>query len=119
MATKKSRSGIVRPDVGLTPLVFVRAAATRTLYFPRESTNRYGFSRLTGVVARVVYGGLGNVSSGGAPVTPAKTWFQTAFDQLATSLLRVSHCCCEPLITVGSFASAMKPPLANCGPAVQ
>ena len=54
MATKKSRSGIVRPDAGLTPLVFVRAAATRTLYFPRESTNRYGFSRLTGVVASVV-----------------------------------------------------------------
>src|SRR5689334_10554624 len=89
-----------------------RADGTRTLYFPRESTKRYGFSRLTGVVSSVVYGGDGNPASAGAPTTPEKTWFQTPFDQLATSLLRVSHCCCEPLVVAGSFESAMKPPLA-------
>ena len=66
-----------------------------------------------------MYGGLGNVASSGAPTVPAKTWFHTALDQPATSLLRVSHCCCEPLIVFGSRESAMKPPLAYCGPAVQ
>ena len=72
-----------------------------------------------GVVSKVVYGGLGNASSDGAPTTPAKTWFHTALDQPPISLLRISHCCCEPLMTNGSFESEMKPPLANCGPAVQ
>src|ERR671924_1575814 len=121
VATKKSLSGSVRPGVvpeaHETPLEPVRADGTRTAYSPCPSTNRYGFSRLTGVVASVVYGGSGNVASDGAPSTPAKTWFQTPFDQPAIRLLRVSHCCCEPLITVGRFESAMKPPLANCGPA--
>ena len=51
--------------------------------------------------------------------TPAKTWFHTAFVQPAISLLRVSHCCCDPFRTVGRRESAMKPPLANWGPAVQ
>ena len=48
----------------------------------------------------------------GAPSTPEKIWFQTPFDQLPSCELRVSHCCCEPLITSPSRASAMKPPLA-------
>ena len=56
--------------------------------------------------ARVVYGGFGKPVSGGAPATPAKTWFQTPFDQLPISLLRVSHCCCDPLTTVPAFESA-------------
>jgi hypothetical protein len=81
--------------------------------------NGYGFSRLRGVVARVVYGGFGKPASGGAPSTPAKTWFHTPFDQPAIWLLRISHCCCEPLMTNGRFESEIKPPLANCGPAVQ
>ena len=48
---------------------------------PAASTNRYGFSRLTGVVARVVYGGFGKAASVGAPTTPEKTWFHTPLDQ--------------------------------------
>ena len=36
------------------PLVSVLATGTRTAYLPWLSTNRYGFSRLTGVVASVV-----------------------------------------------------------------
>jgi len=107
------------PSAHETPRVFFRAAGTRTWYLPRASTNRYGFSRLTGVVSSVVYGGFGNAASSGAPTTPEKTWFHTPLDQLSTSLLRVSHCCCEPLVVAGSRESAMKPPLANCGPAVQ
>ena len=70
-------------------------------------------------MSKVVYGGVGKSASDGAPTTPAKTWFHTAFVQAPISLLRISHCCCEPLRTVGSLESAMKPPLANCGPAVQ
>ena len=70
-------------------------------------------------MASVVYGGLGKPASDGAPTTPANTWFHTPLDQLAIWLLRVSHCCWEPLITVGRRESAMKPPLAYCGPAVQ
>ena len=101
------------------PRVFFWADGTRTLYSPFASTKRYGFSRLTGVVASVVYGGFGKVESSGAPTTPEKTWFHTPLDQPATSLFRVSHCCCDPLTTKGSLESAMKPPLAYCGPAVQ
>jgi len=52
-------------------------------------------------------------------VTPENTWFQTALLQLVTVLLRVSHCCCEPLTTVPSAESAMNPPLAYWGPALQ
>jgi hypothetical protein len=66
-----------------------------------------------------VYGGFGKDASDGAPSTPAKTWFQTPFDQPPITLLRISHCCCEPLMTNGSIESAIKPPLAYCGPAVQ
>ena len=107
------------PPAHVMPRVSRRADGTRTMYRPLASTNRYGFSRLTGVVSSVVYGGFGKPASAGAPTTPAKTWFQTPFDQLPISLLRVSHCCCDPLTTVPAFESAMKPPLANCGPAVQ
>ncbi len=66
-----------------------------------------------------MYGGFGNAESSGAPSTPEKTWFQTPFVQPPTMLLRVNHCCWEPLSTLGSRESAMKPPLANWGPAVQ
>ncbi|MFD1147709.1 hypothetical protein [Saccharothrix hoggarensis] len=123
VATKKSVSGMVRPGVMPsahdTPRVSRRADGTRTLYSPEPSTNRNGFSRLSGVVSSVVYGGVGNDASSGAPSTPENTWFHTPFDQLVTSLSRVSHCCCEPLTTDGMRESAMKPPLAYCGPAVQ
>src|SRR5918997_1319128 len=122
-AMKKSRSGIVRPAVTpssqVTPRELVCAEGTRTPYLPCASTNRYGFSRLTGVASSVVYGGVGEGGAAGGPRAPAKTWFQTPFDHPAISLLRVSHCCCEPLMVNGRRESAMKPPLANCGPAVQ
>jgi len=34
-------------------------------------------------------------------------------------LSRTRNCCCDPLVTSPRAESAMKPPLANCGPAVQ
>ena len=51
-------------------------------------------------------------------MTPQKTWFHTALVHTSTLLLRVIHCCCEPLtMTLPSKAeSAMNPPLANDGP---
>src|SRR4051794_9472617 len=103
----------------VTPAVLRWAPGARTCHRPLASTNRYGFSPLTGGLSSVVYGVAGNAESSGAPTTPEKTWFHTAFDQLAPSLLRVSHCCCEPFTVDGSLLSAMKPPLAYCGPAVQ
>jgi hypothetical protein len=62
---------------------------------------------------------LGKAASLGAPTTPENTWFHTPLDQPPISLLRVSHCCWDPLIVNGRLESDMKPPLANCGPAVQ
>ena len=78
---------------------------------------------LTGVLSTVVYGPHTSVTAGkhsaGAPFTPENTWFQTPLDQLPMLLLRVKYCCWEPLITGPITESAMKPPLANCGPPVQ
>ena len=77
---------------------------------------------MTGLVASVVYGPPHGAAAGkhcaGAPVVPEKTWFQTPFDQPSRSLLRTSHCCCEPLTMVLplNWESAMNPPLANDGP---
>src|SRR6266542_1288138 len=34
-------------------------------------------------------------------------------------LSRTRNCCCDPLMTKPVWESAMKPPLAYCGPAVQ
>ena len=66
-------------------------------------------------MSSVVYGGFGN-DCGGAPWTPAKTWFQTPLVQVPTLLFRTRYCCCEPLTTVPeSCESAMKPPLAKDG----
>ena len=74
---------------------------------------------MTGLVASVVYGGLGKPLASGAPETPEKTWFQTPFVQNPTLLFRTRNCCWEPLITNGRSESEMKPPLEYCGPAVQ
>src|SRR3954468_12822417 len=98
------------------PRLSVFTDGTRTFQRPRSSTNRYGFSRLTGVVSSVVYGGSGKPASDGAPSTPPNTWFHTPLDHPPMMLLRVIHCCWEPLTTNGSRESAMKPPLAYCGP---
>jgi hypothetical protein len=50
-------------------------------------------------------------------MTPENTWFHTALVQRSTLLLRVIHCCCDPLTTIPfvNAESAMKPPLANDG----
>src|SRR3954462_14210876 len=81
VATKKSDSGIVRPAgvpaVQEGPRVPVRAAGTRTRYAPPDS-NRYGFSRLTGVVSSVVYGGVGDGEAAGGPPHPPHTPVPTA-----------------------------------------
>src|SRR3954471_9892238 len=122
-ATKKSRSGSERSGVAqLVPCDSERAAGTATRSLPRRPTNRYGRSRLCGVVGSVVYGAVGSGNDcGGAPSSPAKTWFQTPLLQPSSALLRTKNCCCEPLITVPpeKAESAMKPPLAYCGPAEQ
>ena len=111
LAMKKSVIGIERPGVmpasQVTPRLSVVAAGTRTVYTPSSSMKRNGFSRLSGFVSSVVYGGTGNDSSVGAPSTPAKTAFQTPLDQPPISLFRVSHCCCEPLMTNPLLESAM------------
>src|SRR4029453_16437254 len=91
LARKKSDRGIDSPAVGpvshVVPDVSVRAPGTNTLYVPSASTYRYGFSRRPGVVARVVYGGLGKVCAG-APWTPANPWFHTALDHPPMLLFR-------------------------------
>ena len=73
-------------------------------------------------MSSVVY--LGSPTTGlksvaGAPCTPANTWFQTLLLQPATEPLRTRNCCWLPLTTYGSVESAMNPPDAYCGPAVQ
>ena len=76
-----------------------RSARTNTKYLPDESAYRNGFSRVTGLVSSVVYGGgsYGVVENdwGGAPCTPEKTWFQTPLDQPPTLLSRTRNCCCD------------------------
>ena len=64
-----------------------------------------------------MYVGFGNACAG-APCTPAKTWFQTAFVHPSRLLFRTKYCCCEPLMTVlpVKSESEMNPPLANDGP---
>ena len=84
----------VGADSQVAPEVLVRRFGTSTLIAPAASTNRYGFSRITGVVATVVYGGLGKLCAG-APCTPTKTLFQTAFWLLPMLESRVNHCCWE------------------------
>src|SRR2546429_5449514 len=73
-------------------------AGTKTLYLPLESVYRNGASRVTGLVASVVYVGCGKLC-GGAPGTPEKTWFQTPFVPTLMGLLRALRSCCRPLIT--------------------
>src|SRR5882762_3680133 len=107
----------VWPFAQVVPEPFVCASGTNTLQLSLASTVKNGFSREVGFEASVVYGGLGKPCAG-AFVTPAKTWFQTPFVQPSMSLLRVSHCCCEPLriVLLLNCESAMKPPLAYDGP---
>src|ERR1044071_4552517 len=126
-ATKNSRSGTdvpaAAPSAQVVPTASRRSAGTNTWYWPAASRNRNGRSRLTGLVASVVYGGgLNGVEPndcGGAPTTPENTWFHTPLDQPPMLLSRTRNCCCDPLMTNPVRESAMNPPLENCGPAVQ
>src|SRR5581483_4778751 len=118
---------IGRDEPGVGPFaqvvleVFVCTEGTKTLSFPLESVNKYGASRVTGLVASVVYGPPHDDAAGkhwaGAPTTPENTWFQTPLVQPSSRLFLTIHCCCEPLSTVlpSNSESAMKPPLAKDG----
>src|SRR5665213_51161 len=110
----------VWPPPHVVPAELCCTAGTNTLKWFFESSYRYGASRVTGLVASVVYGpqpfGTPGKHWAGAPTTPEKTWFQTPFDQPSSLLFLTSHCCCEPLTTAPSNCeSAMKPPLAKDG----
>src|SRR4051812_7586495 len=58
----------------VVPAVPERNAGTNTFHAPRESTNRNGFSRTSGVEGTVVYGGLGKLCAGALRV-PTNTMF--------------------------------------------
>src|SRR5687768_9821285 len=97
----------VEPFAQLAPDALVRNDGVKTRYLPALSRYRYGTSRETGVVARVVSGGFGNVV-GGAPGVPEKTMFQTPPAQLPRLLSRMYHCCCEmEAVWPDTFESAM------------
>ena len=76
VAIKKSDIGRdvpgVDPVAQVVPEELVCTAGTKTFQLPAESTYRKGLSLVTGLVARVVYGGLGK-DCGGALMTPEKT----------------------------------------------
>src|SRR6185437_14886985 len=84
------------------PVEFRRSEGTSTRYRPPESTYRNGVSFDTGLVASVVYGCPPDVPKlcAGAPLSPAKTWFHTPFDQPSRFEFRTMNCCCDPLMTV-------------------
>src|SRR5450759_17799 len=116
LAIKKVAIGIewpgVWPPVHVAPEELNWTSGTKTLKWFIESTYRNGFSRDSGLVDRVVYGGVGNAWAG-APTTPANTWFQTALLQPPRLLFLTRYCCCVPLTTLReNCESAMKPPLA-------
>src|SRR5260370_33760493 len=58
----------VAPFAQVVPEGFVWTEGTKTLSFPLESVYRDGASRVTGLVASVVYVGRGD-DRGGAPMT--------------------------------------------------
>src|SRR6266436_5367351 len=118
-ATKNLPIGIDVPGVGpfahVVPELFSCAEGTSTLYPLEPSRYRNGASRVTGLAANVVNVGLGKLCAGTLPVSPQKTWFQTALLQPSAWLLRARNCCCDPLTTVlpVNSESAMNPPLVN------
>lgn len=77
----------------VTPRALVRFSGRKTRY-SAPLRYRNGFSRETGVVSSVVYGGSGKLWAG-APSTPENTMFQTPLSQLPIALSRVYHCCWE------------------------
>src|SRR5256885_11085299 len=115
----------VAPPAHVVPTEFRGSSGTSTSNRPEVSVNRNGASRVTGLVASVVYGcgppasdGVSPKLWGGTlPSSPANTWFHTPFDQLSIVLLRTMNCCCEPLRIEPpvNCESAMTPPLEKLG----
>src|SRR5512135_2202592 len=106
LATKNFLIGIERPGVGpsaqVVPAESCCGEGAKTSNCPEASAYRYGASRVTGLVASVVYGpphAPAGKHWAGAPTTPENTWFQTPLVQPSRSLFLTSHCCWEPLMT--------------------
>src|ERR1035437_2353309 len=82
LAIKKFAIGIewpgVWPPLHVVPEELNWTSGTKTLKWLFESTYRNGFSRDSGLVARVVYGGGGNDWPGGAPGAAPNPRFQPA-----------------------------------------
>src|SRR5260221_12206591 len=92
----------VAPFAQVVPEVFVWTEGTKTLSFPLESVYRYGSSRVTGLVASVVYGPPHDDAAGedwaGAPTTPENTLVQKALLQPRILLVLIMPLCFEPLV---------------------
>src|SRR5207247_4081205 len=112
-AMKNLSTGIDVPGAGPllqeVPDELCCTSGTKTLYLPLESVYRNGASRVTGLVASVVYVGCGKLC-GGAPDTPEKTWLQTAFVQPPMERLRRSHGRCGGVRPPRSGSSAWQRP---------
>src|SRR5205807_7550691 len=90
-------------------------AGTKTLQLPALSVVRYGGSCETRADGTFVYWPWpGPKLVAGAPLSPRKTWFQTAFDHWPMLLLRVKNCC-WPKLPTNPFSSSLakNPPLTN------
>src|SRR5665213_4055802 len=74
----------VWPPAHVVPLELYWTAGTNTLKCFSESSYRYGASRVTGLVARVVYWLAHGKHCAGAPTTPENTWFQTPLVHVST-----------------------------------
>jgi hypothetical protein len=97
------------------PDEFVRAAGTTTWY-PFDASNvRKGRSRVTGLVTSVVYGGFGKALSSGRPTTPRRPGSRRR-STTADAAVRDEELLLGTVDRQGRLESAMKPPLAYCGP---
>src|SRR5450759_264045 len=88
LAMKKFSIGRDAPGVWplphVVPAELCWTAGTNTLNRFCESSYRYGASRVTGLVARVVYWLPHGKHCAGAPTTPENTWFQTPLVHVST-----------------------------------
>src|ERR1051325_9881320 len=90
------------------PLELILGAGILTQYAPAAFTNRYGFSRITGVEATTVKGAPGHAPVG-VFMEPTNVMFQLPPLQLPMFVFLVNHCCCEPdPMTPSTLPSAMK-----------
>src|SRR5579871_6894297 len=100
----------VLPLLQLVPCRLAWLPGTKTFQLPEESTYRYGFSEMFGVVLTVVYGGFGKLWPG-TPVEPVNTMFQFEPVQEPNWSLRSMYCCWLPEFTWPvTTESPMKPP---------